>query len=1845
MSAALFSLSLLIFLTPAGSVMAQEKVFISPAAKSSAPSVRLEKLTPSKKLSIIKRFSSQINVDEIEPNDDEATAQALSGSSPIIVNGSAETSDVGRFSINYGGGLMDDVEDLYVLTISQPGLKINLSGNQSDLDIFLFDSPVSNIIEGSNDTGLGGEEIVQSALAAGTYLIGVTIYDPSPIGPTTSPYVLTLTFGFGTTQPPANDECVTATTVTQLPFTDEVDTRPATVQVNDPPLPCADGGGGKTVWYKFTPGQNMAVKVSTAGSTPETYDTALGIFTGSCADLSLIVCNDDLILGVVRQADTSFVAQAGQTYYILVAEWNGGGPSGGVPTGGNLVFSMRQESLFQGPAAGSIASGASRSTDDITGASELPKHVAAFHRGQALDDREIDLIDNTNGATNRIHRPQRNFFKDPAIENEAGDNALPKAVVQSNAPFPVLSFPGLEDTGFIPPDPIMAAGPNHIVGCVNSAFGIFDKTGALIKFVDASEWYENVLPGSLPCDPQIVFDTHSNRWFMVWIECGNTATSLLLSVSDDADPTGVWCNWRLPGDVNGTTTTNLGNDFPKLGIDQNALYVTNNMNSLVFEYVQLRIIPKQQLLDNACGSVTWADFWDLRDPDNLPVNVHTVVPALTFGTPGAEYLINDAPYQIGTFVTLWSVTNPTSATPTLSAVNVPVDTSFGMQTDANQLGGGEPLIDTSDRRFRNAVYRDGSLWTAHSVPGGTDNAFALARYLRINTSTATAVEDVAFGADNFWYYYPAVMVDQNSNLTIVVNRSGLTEYAGIRYTGRLNTDPPVLQASAQLKAGESNYIKVSPFDPFQRNRWGDYNGIALDPSDPNRIWMFAEYAETPVGPGEFDQRWGTWFGQTTFAPLTDSQVSVDPVEIYFGEIGLNSDSPSIPIAIRSIGDQALIVNNVSLSTENFVLENLPALPAVIAPSDAVEFSVRFAPTLSTPASGSITVTTNDAETPVIQISLFGKVGEDIDLSTTSLAATLQSGEYTELSFSIGNLGPEELSYRISASGLGSLNLPTVNSSRFNHAERSVPSSSTESLGIVLDKSQTNTAIDLRENRRRSISTDSAILAPAQTLDAPTAASPTNSESVLLVGGARSLFNYDVGTPAGEILAIGVEFDGQYFWVTGAGATQASDPNRLFKFDIKGNLVATYNQPSEDIEIGWTDLAFDGTFLYAGNGNHIDQIDPATGEATGVTIPSPHAFTVALAYDPASDHFWTASFNSTLYEIDRAGDLVNQYPNTLEIFGLGWDAATPGGPYLWAWSQDGDGALATRFSPQTGSFNSLSFMGDELLGGIAGGATFTTGLPTSPDGLGVLVALHQADPSDLIAGYAIPPSWIAEVEPNSGVLNPLESAQVNLKIDADNIAPGTYEAELIVGSSDDDEGRLSIALSLTVDAAQGSQIRLDPASKDFRNIVLGEESEAATISIRSIGTQMLSISTITSSNPSFVLEIPALGLDIPPGGKVNFTAKYFPQIAGPDTGEVIITSNDADETVKRILLTGYGVPVGAAEPGVLYAVSGPIDGGRFFTVNQITGQATVAGITGFPALSGVAINSVGEVYATTPENPSTLLKINAVTSIATAIGEMNIGFVDALAFDGSDALYGVRRGVNSALYTIDIITAQATLIDSTGVNCISGIAFSPEGVLYAATSKECNGAAGDELYTIDAATAAATLVDAVGFFGSIPDIAFDLDGNLYGLIGADASKPNSLISIDPATGVGTRIGSLGFESMSGLSFFKAEPTAVEDADETASVPRTFALEQNFPNPFNPSTRIRYAISRAGRVTLKIYSLLGQQVRTLVDQEQNPDFHEVRWDGRNDSGVVMPTGIYFYQIRAGNEVATRRMLFLK
>ncbi|MFC1562574.1 YCF48-related protein [candidate division KSB1 bacterium] len=96
---------------------------------------------------------------------------------------------------------------------------------------------------------------------------------------------------------------------------------------------------------------------------------------------------------------------------------------------------------------------------------------------------------------------------------------------------------------------------------------------------------------------------------------------------------------------------------------------------------------------------------------------------------------------------------------------------------------------------------------------------------------------------------------------------------------------------------------------------------------------------------------------------------------------------------------------------------------------------------------------------------------------------------------------------------------------------------------------------------------------------------------------------------------------------------------------------------------------------------------------------------------------------------------------------------------------------------------------------------------------------------------------------------------------------------------------------------------------------------------------------------------------------------------------------------------------------------------------------------------------------------------------------------------------------------------------------------------------------------------------------------------------------------------------------------------------ASPPNKFSLSQNFPNPFNPETEIRYQIPENTKVVLKIYNILGQEVRTLVDEVKSPGSYNIKWNGKNNYGVTVSTGVYLYRIQAGDFVSTKKLVFLK
>jgi len=133
-----------------------------------------------------------------------------------------------------------------------------------------------------------------------------------------------------------------------------------------------------------------------------------------------------------------------------------------------------------------------------------------------------------------------------------------------------------------------------------------------------------------------------------------------------------------------------------------------------------------------------------------------------------------------------------------------------------------------------------------------------------------------------------------------------------------------------------------------------------------------------------------------------------------------------------------------------------------------------------------------------------------------------------------------------------------------------------------------------------------------------------------------------------------------------------------------------------------------------------------------------------------------------------------------------------------------------------------------------------------------------------------------------------------------------------------------------------------------------------------------------------------------------------------------------------------------------------------------------------------------------------------------------------------------------------------------------------------------------------------------------------------------------------------IAALAFDEQNGRLFFSAlyEPYVyivdslfAAEEDKNSSVPIDLQLFQNYPNPFNAETWIQYNLQDTKKITIAIYNVFGRKVRTLIKDEQSPGTHRIKWDGRDDQGKEVSSGVYVYQLRTGGKSLTRKLLLVR
>jgi flagellar hook assembly protein FlgD len=105
------------------------------------------------------------------------------------------------------------------------------------------------------------------------------------------------------------------------------------------------------------------------------------------------------------------------------------------------------------------------------------------------------------------------------------------------------------------------------------------------------------------------------------------------------------------------------------------------------------------------------------------------------------------------------------------------------------------------------------------------------------------------------------------------------------------------------------------------------------------------------------------------------------------------------------------------------------------------------------------------------------------------------------------------------------------------------------------------------------------------------------------------------------------------------------------------------------------------------------------------------------------------------------------------------------------------------------------------------------------------------------------------------------------------------------------------------------------------------------------------------------------------------------------------------------------------------------------------------------------------------------------------------------------------------------------------------------------------------------------------------------------------------------------------------------TTVSIAEGESQVPIEFSLSQNYPNPFNPTTLISFGLPQDSEVKVEVFNLLGQRVKTLLRSQEKAGYKTIIWDGKDESGKGVASGVYFYRVEAGKYNETKKMTLLR
>ncbi|MCW5938149.1 MAG: hypothetical protein KF884_08660 [Fimbriimonadaceae bacterium] len=391
-----------------------------------------------------------------------------------------------------------------------------------------------------------------------------------------------------------------------------------------------------------------------------------------------------------------------------------------------------------------------------------------------------------------------------------------------SAPLAGARFPGMDFTGSFPPDPQIAVSSTHVVQVVNSDIAFFDKKTGTKQFQQglARGLFRNVNPTDFVFDPKTFYDKTDKRFYVVALELLADDSFILVAVSDDGDPRGIWNTYRINSkSVIGQDEFWL--DYPGFGGNKDGVVVTGNMfplGSAGQVHVQHMVINKADLKAGRIPTVT--RFLDLE----------------TFTVQVCKNEDPASPYAFGVSLDttsrlrVYGYSNLASA-PAVSfdTVDVPSFNFIGSAPSLNRSN------DSLSGRLMEAMFQNGSIVTAHTTRATTGARRAVVSWydIRVNrfpasgAPTLSQAGTVAMPGEEH-AYMPAIWKNERGDMSIAFTRSSRSIAGDAMVASRRVSDP-------QGTIGTPRVYRSS-LAANLLGRWGDYFSVQTDPDNDNLFW-------------------------------------------------------------------------------------------------------------------------------------------------------------------------------------------------------------------------------------------------------------------------------------------------------------------------------------------------------------------------------------------------------------------------------------------------------------------------------------------------------------------------------------------------------------------------------------------------------------------------------------------------------------------------------------------------------------------------------------------------------------------------------------------------------------------------------------------------------------------------------------------------------------------------------------------------------------------------------------------------------------------------------------------------